>query len=96
MSILLDSWSLNDFGTYVDAILGIVIIEYGMVGAIFDSAVPDPTLLERFTLKGWVSPSAEWAPDLSVLSLDQALFNGGSDGLELFVDTDWPDELFPV
>lgn len=94
--VLMDSWSYMEFFITVDSVLGIIPIEYSMVGAVFDTAVPDPTLLERFTLQGWVSPSAQWADDLSALSITPAMFDLGIKSIEMFDAANWPDEPFPA
>lgn len=93
---LLDTWSANSILIVTDPVLGVVILENDMAGAIFDSAVPDPTLMERFTLQGWIDPAAVWIPDLSAVSLTQALFDSGTATEEMFLDTEWPDEMFPT
>lgn len=93
---LMDSWSANSFITVTDSVLGLVALENDMVAAVFDSAVPDPTFLERFTLEGWVSPSAVWILDLSAVLLTQAMFDAGAHDREDFLDTEWPDEMFPT
>jgi len=93
---LFDTWSYTEYFPVTDPYLGLMLLEYGQVGAIFDSAVPDPTYMERFTLEGWVSPSAVWITDLSMVSLTQAMFDGGTEPLEQFIDTEWPDEMFPT
>lgn len=93
---LVDTWSFSEYFIASDPYLGLVALEYGQVGAIFDSAVPDPTYLERFTLQGWVAPAAVWIPDLSAVTLNEARFDGGTAPVENFIDTEWPDELYPA
>ncbi len=92
---LLDSWSANSILISVDPVLGVVVLENDMVGAIFDAAVPDPTLLERFTIEGWIDPAAVWISDLSLVATTTALFDTGTHDREDFLDTEWPDELYP-
>lgn len=93
---LLDSWSSNSIFIVTDSVLGQVVLENDMVAAVFDSAVPDSTFLERFNLPGWISPSAVWILDLSAVPLTQAMFDVGSHDREDFLDTEWPDQLFPT
>lgn len=93
---LLDSWSANAFFIVTDPVLGQVVLENDMVGAVFDTAVPDPTFLERFSLEGWISPLAVWIPDLLAVALTQAMFDSGTHGREDFLDTEWPDQIFPT
>lgn len=93
---LVDTWSFSTFLIDSDPVLGTVVLENDMIGAIFDSAVPNPTLLERFTLQGWVDPAAAWISDLSAVPLAVALFDSGTHDREDFLDTEWPDEMFPT
>jgi len=93
---LIDSWSANSFAVLLDPVVGLWIKENDMNQATFDTAVPDPTILERFTLRGWVAPTAVWIPDLGSVSLTQALFDGGTEPLEQFEAAEWPDEPFPT
>jgi len=94
--ILLDSWSANSFALYTDPVIGQWIAENDMIAAIFDTGISAPTILERYTLHGWVSPLATWIPDLSAVALTQAMFDGGTEPLEQFEATEWPDEPFPT
>lgn len=98
--ILVDKWSMISFATVSDNILGEVVLAYDMVGAVFDSAISENTLLEQFTLHGWISPTAEWTPDLAGFITEQAMFLYGEEedrsGMELFDLSAWPDEPFPI
>ncbi|MEN6368303.1 MAG: hypothetical protein ABFD77_01220 [Thermotogota bacterium] len=93
---LLDSWSCNSILTFTDLVLGLVVLENDLVGAMFDTAISYPTLLERFLLTSWVSPLAVWVTDLSAVVLVQAMFDSGAHTREDFLDTEWPDEIFPT
>ena len=93
---LLDSWSANSFGILLDSVVGLYVKENDMAVAVFDVAVPDPTILERFTIEGWVDPSAVWVTDLSMVALTQAMFDYGFRPREDFLDGEWPDEMFPT
>jgi hypothetical protein len=92
---VLDPWSLLDFYTAYDANCGgWFAVPYGMLGALFDT-VPGPgTLVEFYTLTGWVGPTAAWIPDLDPLALTEAHFDGGLVGMESFINTNWPNWLW--
>lgn len=95
-SFLLDSWSTNSFLVITDPVVGTVPIENDMAEAVFDTGVPDPTLLERFTLDGWIAVGATWIDDLGAVALDHAMFDGATHDREDFLDTEWPDEIYPT
>jgi len=92
---LIDTWSFVEFMFVTDPYLGMLVLEYSQVAAVFDTAVPDPVRIERFTLQGWVSPTATWIPDLSAVTLDPVIFSGLTT-VENFILAEWPDEPFPT
>ncbi len=93
---LADTWSANSVKISPDLILGDWIFENDLIPALFDSVLGSPTLMERFILTGWTSASAVWVSDLSAVALTQALFDSGTATEEMFLDTLWPDEIFPT
>jgi len=93
---LLDSWSANLIEISDDPIFGEYAIENSMLPAIFDIAIPRDTIIERFMLDGWFGISAIWVSDLSEVTLDPAMFDSGVADTEQFLDTEWPDEIFPT
>jgi hypothetical protein len=94
--LLADSWALIDWAWWSDPVLGDMVLEYEQAGALFDTSWSPGTFLERFDLRGWVSPAAVWRDHWDPGDLTAALFNAGADNLELFDPAFWPDELFPT
>lgn len=92
---LFDPWSLLDFYTAFDANCGgWFAIPYGMLGALFDSALGPGTFVEMYTLAGWVGPTAVWIADYAPGDLTPAMFDAGTTNRETFVDTLWPNWLW--
>lgn len=92
---LLDPWSLLDFYTAFDANCGgWFAIPYGMLGALFDTALGPGTFVELCTLAGWVGPTAVWITDLTPGMVAAAMFDSGTTSRETFVDTLWPNWLW--
>ena len=89
-----DNWSLIDFVVDTDPYMADYPLVYEQYYALFDTAVPDPTCVERFTLEGWVSPSAVWIDEYSPTDLAAAMFDGGTVNMEEFDPAEWPDEIW--
>lgn len=92
---LLDPWSLLDFYTAYDVNCGgWFAIPYGMLGALFDTALGPGTFVEFCTLTGWVGPAAAWITDLTPPMVAAAMFDAGATATETFNDTLWPNWLW--
>ncbi len=89
-----DNWSLIDFVVDADPYMADYPLVYEQYYALFDTAVPDPTCVERFTLEGWVSPSAIWIDEYLPGDVTAAMFNGGTVDVEEFDPAEWPDEIW--
>ena len=91
---LFDSWSFVSFLVVTDPYNGTYALQYELVEAVFDSAIPDPTIVERFMLEGWFGVGAVWKTGYSPAELTEAMFDSGATNMEEFVPAEWPGEIW--
>ncbi len=92
--VVLDSWSFAEFTVVSDTYNGTYANEYALNAAVFDTAISDPTVVERFALKGWFGIDAEWKTDYLPAELSNAMFDSETTDIEEFLPAEWPDELW--
>lgn len=96
-----DGWSMLLFDLQFDTYISDIFTrDYDQVFAIFGAfdGSPDPTVLERFTLEGWIAAGAVWdpgPPPAGGASYTDAMFDSGTVNMEEFEDTNWPDHPYP-
>jgi len=91
---LLDHFSFMSFVIVTDTYNGTYPLQYEHIEAIFDTGIPDPTVVERFTLVGWFGPGSAWKPSYLPGDLADAMFDSGVNDMEEFIPANWPEEVW--
>jgi len=91
-TLVIDTWSQVKYST--DDPYGTLILSvYGQSAAIFNVTIASEDHIEQFLIDGWFGAAAAWNPTYTAPELTGAIFDFAA--REQFVDTAWPNELYP-